>query len=54
MTVLDLGCGSGLDVYVAAKLVGEHGQVIGVDMTQEQLDIAKKYEEEQRQRFRLF
>lgn len=51
MTVLDLGCGSGLDVYVAAKLVGEHGQVIGVDMTQEQLDVAHKYEDEQRQRF---
>ena len=51
MTVLDLGCGSGLDVYVAAKLVGEHGQVIGVDMTQEQLDVAQKYEEEQRQKF---
>lgn len=51
MTVLDLGCGSGLDVYIAAKLVGEHGQVIGVDMTQEQLDVAQKYEDEQRQRF---
>ena len=51
MTVLDLGCGSGLDVYVAAKLVGEHGQVIGLDMTQEQLDVAQKYEEEHRQRF---
>ena len=51
MTVLDLGCGSGLDVYVAAKLVGEHGRVIGVDMTQEQLDVAQKYEEEQRRRF---
>ena len=51
MTVLDLGCGSGLDVYVAARLVGEHGRVIGVDMTQEQLNVAQKYEEEQRQRF---
>jgi SAM-dependent methyltransferase len=51
MTVLDLGCGSGLDVYVAAKLVGEHGQVIGVDMTQEQLDVAQKYEDEHRKRF---
>lgn len=51
MTVLDLGCGSGLDVYVAAKLVGEHGRVIGVDMTQEQIDVALKYQEEQRQRF---
>ena len=37
MTVLDLGSGSGRDVYVAAKLVGETGHVIGVDMTQEQL-----------------
>ncbi|MDV0447641.1 Arsenite methyltransferase [Methanosarcinaceae archaeon Ag5] len=51
MTVLDLGCGSGLDVYVAAKLVGEHGKVIGVDMTPEQLDVARKYEDEQRRRF---
>ncbi len=51
MTVLDLGCGSGLDVYVAAKLVGESGKVIGVDMTQEQLDVAQKYEDEQRRRF---
>jgi len=51
MTILDLGCGSGRDVYVAAQLAGEHGQVIGVDMTQEQLDVAKKYEDEQRQRF---
>lgn len=51
MTVLDLGSGSGLDVYVAAKLVGEQGRVIGVDMTQEQLDVAQKYEDEQRRRF---
>jgi hypothetical protein len=50
MTLLDLGCGSGLDVYVAAKLVGEHGRVTGVDMTQQQLDVAEKYEEEQRRR----
>merc|ERR1712232_1534409 len=40
-TVLDLGCGAGRDVYIASQLVGKHGKVIGVDMTQEQLDVAK-------------
>lgn len=51
MTVLDLGCGTGRDVYVASKLVGESGCVIGVDMTTEQIKIAKKYQEEQYKRF---
>jgi len=51
MTVLDLGCGTGRDVYIASKLVGETGRVIGVDMTTEQIETAKKYQEEQRQRF---
>ena len=51
MTVLDLGCGTGRDVYVASKLVGETGHVIGVDMTEEQIEIAMKYQEEQRERF---
>jgi arsenite methyltransferase len=41
-TVLDLGCGAGIDVYIAAQLVGPHGKVIGVDMTPEQLDIARR------------
>ncbi|HUV31405.1 MAG TPA: arsenite methyltransferase [Acidobacteriota bacterium] len=34
-TVLDLGSGRGLDCYLAARLVGETGKVIGVDMTPE-------------------
>ena len=51
MTVLDLGCGTGRDVYVASKLVGENGHVIGIDMTQEQLDIAIRHEESQRKQF---
>lgn len=34
-TVLDLGSGSGRDCYVLSKLVGERGQVIGLDMTDE-------------------
>ena len=51
MTVLDLGCGTGRDVYVASKLVGESGKVIGVDMTTEQIEIAIKYQDEQRKSF---
>ena len=51
MTVLDLGCGTGRDVYISSKLVGETGRTIGVDMTTEQIEVAKKYQEEQRERF---
>lgn len=36
-TVLDLGSGSGMDVFVAALKAGSTGQVSGVDMTDEQL-----------------
>ena len=39
-TVLDLGCGTGRDVYLASKLVGPEGRVIGVDMNADQLAIA--------------
>eukprot|EP00577_Skeletonema_sp_RCC1716_P011386 CAMPEP_0113379574 /NCGR_PEP_ID=MMETSP0013_2-20120614/4299_1 /TAXON_ID=2843 ORGANISM="Skeletonema costatum, Strain 1716" /NCGR_SAMPLE_ID=MMETSP0013_2 /ASSEMBLY_ACC=CAM_ASM_000158 /LENGTH=420 /DNA_ID=CAMNT_0000261859 /DNA_START=67 /DNA_END=1329 /DNA_ORIENTATION=- /assembly_acc=CAM_ASM_000158 len=42
MTILDLGCGAGRDVYIASQLVGEKGRVIGVDMTAEQLKVAKE------------
>ena len=41
--VLDLGCGSGRDVYALAQLVGAHGEVIGVDMTEEQLAVAERH-----------
>jgi SAM-dependent methyltransferase len=50
-TVLDLGCGTGRDVYIASKLVGENGRVIGVDMTDEQIAVARKYQDEQARRF---
>lgn len=50
-TVLDLGCGTGRDVYIASKLVGASGHVIGVDMTEPQLDIAKRHVEAQARRF---
>lgn len=36
-TVLDLGSGSGMDVFYAAHQVGDSGKVIGIDMTEEQL-----------------
>ncbi|CAA0096160.1 Arsenite methyltransferase [Halioglobus japonicus] len=41
--VLDLGCGSGRDVYALAQLVGSTGEVVGVDMTEQQLDVAERY-----------
>jgi len=43
LTVLDLGCGAGRDCYVLSMLVGSQGHVHGVDMTDEQLAIARKY-----------
>jgi len=39
-TVVDLGCGAGLDCFLASQQVGFQGKVIGVDMTQEMLDAA--------------
>ncbi len=36
-TVVDLGSGSGMDSFIAARKVGETGKVIGIDMTDEQL-----------------
>ena len=42
-TVLDLGSGSGRDCYLLSKLVGPTGKVIGVDMTDEQLQVARKH-----------
>ena len=51
MTVLDMGCGTGRDVYIASKLVGEAGCAIGVDMTTEQIETAMKYQDEQREQF---
>lgn len=41
-TVLDLGSGGGFDCFLAAKKVGEKGKVIGVDMTPEMIDKARR------------
>jgi SAM-dependent methyltransferase len=51
MTVLDLGCGTGRDAYLLSRLVGEHGRVIGVDMTPEQLEVARRHKEWHRARY---
>jgi SAM-dependent methyltransferase len=45
MRLLDLGCGSGRDCYVLAKLVGATGKVTGVDMTEAQLEVARAHVE---------
>jgi SAM-dependent methyltransferase len=45
-TVLDLGSGSGMDAFVAALKVGKQGRVIGVDMTDEQLEKAARLADE--------
>jgi arsenite methyltransferase len=41
-TVVDLGSGAGIDVFLSANRVKESGKVIGIDMTDEMLDKAKK------------
>jgi len=40
--VVDLGCGGGLDVFLAAAKVGPTGKAIGIDMTPEMLALARK------------
>ena len=42
-TVLDLGCGTGRDVFLASKLVGATGKVIGIDMNADQLAVAEAH-----------
>lgn len=39
-TVLDLGSGAGIDCFIASKIVGDTGSVIGVDMTDNMLQVA--------------
>ena len=40
--VVDAGCGAGLDCLIAANMVGDNGEVIGVDMTVEMIDKASR------------
>jgi arsenite methyltransferase len=41
-TVLDIGSGGGIDCFEASRLVGPAGRVIGIDMTDTMLEIARK------------
>jgi arsenite methyltransferase len=41
-TVVDLGSGGGLDVFLAAAKVGSTGRAIGIDMTPEMIDLARR------------
>ena len=44
-TVLDLGSGGGIDCFIASKEVGPQGRVIGVDMTPEMIEKARRNKE---------
>ncbi|XP_038678219.1 arsenite methyltransferase [Scyliorhinus canicula] len=49
--ILDLGSGSGRDCYMLSKLVGEKGHVTGIDMTDEQVQVAAKFIDYHTQKF---
>lgn len=51
LTVLDLGSGAGVDAFLLAFLVGQGGFVHGIDMTPEQLDVARRNTPEVMRRF---
>lgn len=53
LKILDLGSGAGRDVYLLSALVGETGQVVGIDMTPEQLAIANQYKEFHAEQFQF-
>jgi SAM-dependent methyltransferase len=42
VSIVDLGCGAGRDVYTLSQLVGPNGKVTGVDMTDAQLEVAQR------------
>lgn len=50
-TVLDLGSGAGKICYILSKVVGEQGQVIGVDFNDKMLTLARKYQDEMAEKY---
>lgn len=51
LRILDLGSGSGRDCFALSKMVGEQGSVVGVDMTEEQLEVARRHVDFHSERF---
>lgn len=51
LRVLDLGSGAGVDAFILCCLVGSEGMVYGIDMTDEQLDVARRNTSTIMQRF---
>lgn len=49
--ILDLGSGSGRDAYILAQLAGPDGEIVGVDMTDEQLSTAREHLDWHMQKF---
>lgn len=49
--ILDLGSGSGRDCYMLSQLVGEKGHITGIDMTEDQLGLARKHIDYHMQKF---
>ena len=49
--ILDLGSGSGQDAYALSQLAGPEGEIIGVDMTAEQLRVARQYQDWHAEKF---
>ena len=41
--MIDLGCGTGRDVYLLSQFVGKEGEVVGVDMTDKQIQRARSF-----------
>ncbi len=41
-TVVDLGSGAGFDAFIVSRIVGEQGKVIGVDLSEDMLKLARK------------
>lgn len=42
VAVLDFGCGAGLDMFIASRLVGERGRVCGIELTKEMAERARE------------
>jgi len=42
-SVLDIGCGAGIDLLIAAQIVGPRGRVVGIDMVEAMLDRAQEH-----------